>query len=172
MTSRTIQLGFSLLCLLCAPSLNAQVGPRTTGPPPVDIKLFNTSDGIKMVRMVGALPETPVLPAPTAPLEVRGPSAQIRFVIATMNGTTKQTLCAGTRTCAVAVRYKIGSEEKSIYLIRAGGKLVLVTPDVFSSDGQSGVLPKGSIVRIDEMGGKSLSFDQDTQIVVDFHVKE
>jgi len=171
MTSKTIQFGFSLLCLSCVATLDSQVGPRTTASQPVDIKLFNTSNGIK-IGMLGASSPTPVLPAPAAPLEIDGGSAQIQFVIATMNGTTKQTLCTGSPTCAVAVRYKIGKTEKSIYLIRAGGKLVFVTPDKFKADGQSGALPKGSIVQIEEMGGPSVSFDQDTQLIVDFQTKK
>jgi hypothetical protein len=132
----------------------------------------NTADGIKITRTAGISPETPVLPAPAAPLEVGVASAQIQILTAAMNGSTKQTFCAGSLACAVAVRYKIGKTQKSIYLIRAGGKLVVVSPDRFSGEGQSGVLRKGSIVRVEEMGGKSASFDQDTQLIVFFQVPQ
>ena len=174
-TPRTVYLGFSLLCLSCAPLPGAQVGPRTTAPPPTDFRLVNTADGIKITRTAGISPETPVLPAPAAPLEVGVASAQIQILTAAMNGSTKQTFCAGSNTgvaCAVAVRYKIGKTEKSIYLIRAGGKLVVVSPDKFSANGQSGVLRKGSIVRVEEMGGPSANFDQDTQLIVFFQVPQ
>jgi hypothetical protein len=171
-TTSSIRLTVCLLCFSCAATVDAQVGPRTTAPPPVDIKLVNTPRGIKIVRSSGLSPETPVLPAPGAPLEVSLASAQIRFLTATMEGTTKQTLCAGSGTCAIAVRYKLKEAEKSIYLIRAGGKLVFVTPDKFHTEGQSGVLRKGAITKIEEMGGPSVTFDRDTQFIVDFHIKE
>jgi hypothetical protein len=174
-TPRTMYFAFSLLCLSCAPARSAQVGPRTTAPPPTDFSLVNIANGIKITRTPGISPEMPVLPAPAAPLEVGVASAQIQILTAAMNGSTKQTFCAGANTgvaCAVAVRYKVGKTEKSIYLIRAGGKLVVVSPDKFSGEGQSGVLRKGSIVRVEEMGGKSASFDRDTQLIVSFEVPQ
>jgi len=159
---------FWLLCLFCFASMNAQVGQRTTQNPPILIRLTNMSGGIKMVRMDGASPATPLYPEPGAPLELSGPLPQIRILTAKMSGATLQTFCAGDAPCAVAVRYKIGAAEKSIYVVRAGGKVILTTPDAFKTSGDYAILRKGSIVKIEEIGGTSVNFDQNTQFIVEF----
>jgi hypothetical protein len=160
-----------LWLVLFAPAVQAQVGPRTTGQEPPKIKLYNVPSGIQLVRFAGLSPTAPAYPTPAVPLEVGSGTSNIEFLTATMNGKPIQRFCRGGRTCAVAVRYKVGTDEKSIYLVRAGGKLIVVAPDGFAGNADGAVLQGGSIQSIQELGGKSAPMPADTQMIVEFRIK-
>jgi hypothetical protein len=133
-----------------------------------EASLRNTPQGIEFAHREGLEAE---VPGPASPLEltVPGKTEHIYMVIAAGNGATVRKLCHGSGACALAVKYKIGSAEKSIYLVRTRTTLLLVSPDPFNKvDDNSSVLANAAITGVGPIGGPFSPLPADGEIVADF----
>lgn len=115
------------------------------------------------------------LPGPKTPLEIssNGPSNGVTLTLSAETGTTKQSFCSSSGGCTVALRYKAGSAQHSIYLVRAGGKILVVSPDQFRKSGPyAALLRHASITSVQELGGASATPAQGERIIAQFQMNQ
>jgi hypothetical protein len=158
-----VALVLSLLGLGAACASGAQKGDRTTAVA-VRLGFQNTDRGIEL-RRIGL--DTTIVPGPKTPLDI-SLSVPPTAILLSVRGSTEQSLCAGSGACAVAVRYKIGNVEKTIFLVRAGAELLVFCPDAFRKTKDGALLRHAAIVRVQELGGATVTADQKTEVSADF----